>query len=476
MPKILIYLFIFSIFVIFHLSNPAQAHAACSWTTTPAAIEDPKYQGAITLTGSPDCPEFLPNITYVLLAYPQSEEGSPNRYSQFTSDRNTIKQGNREISGKINLASASIGINNLGRWTVKLCTPSPGLSECGGTPGSNPKVFAISSFDLKQPGGQTMSLTANPNRFELGKTPSVTLNNTTQGTTYVLWWEDDWFAAQDVTAQSNNNMVVKLQPGSWNNQSRFNEVGENVICAAVKNPQGGFTNPSCTTKASIFFQNTPVSKQIQCNISPASPTQEDNVSLSVVNLPSNIDVKAKLSVNNQTTDVSPSTGDKTNSEEDGTAKILLGRKLAGGNYTAALYSTNNSLICSKSFVVKRTIPQTAQNGQGQAQGPLITATGEFCDESKGTISTAIGCINTNPVGLVQDFFKLAVGIGGGIALLLMIGGAFQMITSAGNPEGVKHGKEQFTSAIEGLLFIIFSVLLLRIIGVDILGFGKFLGV
>lgn len=108
--------------------------------------------------------------------------------------------------------------------------------------------------------------------------------------------------------------------------------------------------------------------------------------------------------------------------------------------------------------------------------PTIKATGEFCDESKGTIKTAIGCISTDPVGLVKDFFKLAVGIGGGIALLLMIAGAFQMIASAGNPESIKEGKERFTNAIIGLLFVVFSILLLRIIGVDILGLGQFLGV
>ncbi len=130
-----------------------------------------------------------------------------------------------------------------------------------------------------------------------------------------------------------------------------------------------------------------------------------------------------------------------------------------------------------------TKPANPNNAQAKPPSSPIPATGEQCFKDKdkkipieGTINTAIGCVRTDPVGLVQDFFKLAIGIGGGIALLLMILGAFQMITSAGNPEGVKAGKEQFTSAIEGLLFIIFAVLLLRIIGVDILGFGQFLGV
>ncbi|OGE45979.1 hypothetical protein A3B39_04215 [Candidatus Daviesbacteria bacterium RIFCSPLOWO2_01_FULL_37_10] len=68
-----------------------------------------------------------------------------------------------------------------------------------------------------------------------------------------------------------------------------------------------------------------------------------------------------------------------------------------------------------------------------------------------------------------------IGISGGIALLLMALGAFEMITSAGNPESLKAGQDRFTQAIIGLLFVIFSVLLLQLIGVDILeipGFGR----
>lgn len=92
-----------------------------------------------------------------------------------------------------------------------------------------------------------------------------------------------------------------------------------------------------------------------------------------------------------------------------------------------------------------------------------------CDPSDPSkIDTALGCIPTKPINLIQDLLTFATGIGGGVALLLMISGAFQMITSAGNAEAVKKGQEQFSSAVIGLLFIIFSVLLLQIIGVDIL--------
>lgn len=126
---------------------------------------------------------------------------------------------------------------------------------------------------------------------------------------------------------------------------------------------------------------------------------------------------------------------------------------------------------------------TCQVGQFQAigvckpptnSGPNTTAGGIPCDNGTG-IQTAIGCINSEPTALVRSILKFAVGIGGGIAFLLMIIGAFQMITSAGSAEALKAGQERFYSAIIGLLFVIFSILLLKIIGVDILGFGSYFG-
>lgn len=97
--------------------------------------------------------------------------------------------------------------------------------------------------------------------------------------------------------------------------------------------------------------------------------------------------------------------------------------------------------------------------------------GQFCD---GTgIKTAIGCIPTELNQFIPAFLRYAYAIGGGIALLLMIIGAFQMITSAGNPEAIKKGKEQFVAAATGLLFIVLSTAILHIIGVDILSIPGF---
>lgn len=113
-------------------------------------------------------------------------------------------------------------------------------------------------------------------------------------------------------------------------------------------------------------------------------------------------------------------------------------------------------------------------GQGS---DCSSAGGQPCSSSDLTnpgIITAIGCIHTNPVAFVKDFMTFIIGISGGLAFLMMLLGAFQMLTSAGNPETLNAGRERLTSAVIGLLFVIFAVLLLQIIGFGILkipGFG-----
>lgn len=97
------------------------------------------------------------------------------------------------------------------------------------------------------------------------------------------------------------------------------------------------------------------------------------------------------------------------------------------------------------------------------------------DDPRGPgIATALGCIHTTPAELVKDLMTWVLGIGGGLAFLMMLLGAFQMLTSAGNPETLNAGKDRLTSAVIGLLLVIFAILLLQIIGVGILkipGFG-----
>ena len=98
---------------------------------------------------------------------------------------------------------------------------------------------------------------------------------------------------------------------------------------------------------------------------------------------------------------------------------------------------------------------------------------ESCMKDGKGAWTAFGCIQTDPSAFIGEVLRIGVGIGGGVAFLLILFGGFQILTSAGNPEQLTAGRELVSSAITGLLLIIFSIFLLRLIGVNIFGIPEF---
>jgi len=98
---------------------------------------------------------------------------------------------------------------------------------------------------------------------------------------------------------------------------------------------------------------------------------------------------------------------------------------------------------------------------------------EACMKDGKGAWTAFGCIKTDPSSFMTDILRIGIGMGGGVAFLLILFGGFQILTSAGNPEKLQAGREVVTSAITGLLLIIFSIFLLRLIGVNIFGIPGF---
>ncbi|OGM18693.1 hypothetical protein A2686_03360 [Candidatus Woesebacteria bacterium RIFCSPHIGHO2_01_FULL_38_10] len=97
-----------------------------------------------------------------------------------------------------------------------------------------------------------------------------------------------------------------------------------------------------------------------------------------------------------------------------------------------------------------------------------------CAGGETGVNTAIGCI---PVFNRNEFLSFIltwiIGIAGGIAFLLIIFAGFLITTSAGNPQRLQAGKELLTAALSGLIFLIFSLYILKFIGVDILGLDRF---
>ena len=164
-----------------------------------------------------------------------------------------------------------------------------------------------------------------------------------------------------------------------------------------------------------------------------------------------------------------------------TSSLLCGHScIPGGTYNPCPYATDGCTVCDAKllqctdkagnpsphltpkdavFNLCNTIPATQPTQQKACQDCVTTI---------GGVYTALGCLPTSPEAFTGSVLTLALGLGGGLALLLMLYGSFLVSTSAGNPEQSQKGKEVVTGAIMGLLFIIFSVVLLKLIGIDIL--------
>lgn len=84
------------------------------------------------------------------------------------------------------------------------------------------------------------------------------------------------------------------------------------------------------------------------------------------------------------------------------------------------------------------------------------------------VKTGILDIDTRPTEFVKKIMGFILGLSGGIAVLLIIVSGYRLMASQGNPEKVQGAKESLTSAIVGLLFIIFALVILQVIGVNIL--------
>ena len=86
------------------------------------------------------------------------------------------------------------------------------------------------------------------------------------------------------------------------------------------------------------------------------------------------------------------------------------------------------------------------------------------------INTAIGCLSVldNQNAFLADILKWAVGIGGGIAFLLIVYAGFMIMTAGGNSEKVKKGRDVVLYAVIGFAVILFAQAVVFILK-DLLG-------
>lgn len=92
-----------------------------------------------------------------------------------------------------------------------------------------------------------------------------------------------------------------------------------------------------------------------------------------------------------------------------------------------------------------------------------------CVGSANCYWSGIGSIYTDlPSFINKNLFGIFLSFAGVLTLLCIIYSAFILQTSSGNPERIKKARQNLTSCITGLLVIIFSIFILRVIGGDII--------
>jgi hypothetical protein len=88
-----------------------------------------------------------------------------------------------------------------------------------------------------------------------------------------------------------------------------------------------------------------------------------------------------------------------------------------------------------------------------------------CRESGGTWS-GLGCVDSTPTGLITWVMRIAYGVMGGVALIqFIIAGVYYQ---TGQEEKVKEARKGIIATLTGLAVLTFSILILRVIGINIL--------
>lgn len=280
-----------------------------------------------------------------------------------------------------------------------------------------------------------------------------------------------WIWAGDTRANgsiSQDGYVIfnlgKLPPGAYKFHLFIN--GGSLNCSSfITIPDQGQGGTTTGSSSNIKF-------------SPENPTKEDIIIATITSLPQ--DGEYTLSIYNPGTPQNTEQPIQCKQSVNKEVTFLIQPLTSGGTRNVSVYKRD----------LKRpnecgSIGSKIARGQITISSPLPTPTSKAVPAPCATLSpegkctgvdTGLGIvISTEPQAFVRSIFSLVLGISGGVALILIIISGYKFLTSAGNPETIKDATGQLTSAIIGLLFIIFSFVILQVIGFDILripGFGE----
>jgi len=302
--------------------------------------------------------------------------------------------------------------------------------------------FSPANATITYPCGNDKFITFSENPLYLSENNTVTFiveGNLSQGTKYLLELSGGSWEKTD-TKEYQGNPLTFTEPFYIPNNVKVSLVIEDA----------GSNTTVCTVNETLIVDLTP----------PTSGTQY------LVSSPS-LFTKSGSADNDSTLTITIEPSNRPNQEINKKYKIRVDKKVGAGEFAG----WETACQTDKEIEIKENIPDDGSD-------PSIPGSGTFdptqyeCLGGKG-FKTAIGCIPTQIGPFAQYIFNRAIPLAGSIALLLLLFGAFTLITSAGNPEKIKLGQQIITSAITGLLFIILAVFLLKLISEDVLNLPGF---
>jgi hypothetical protein len=376
---------------------------------------------------------------------PESGQLAPDpNYNEVPIYYTTKPQSASTINAVMDLSYQDLGKDNPGEWTIRVCAQSS-LSDCKNAKNTVGETLVTVTEPTDLPTithvGPTEDSPTNTCLYQFGQSFTVTFAPGQPNTNY-YWWVASgtpMFIAKSDSQGSSMTFTLSDENGRYGKYALLGP-GISQLCVDSQRTLFGIkggrkTNQNCTT--------------ITLTASPPDSTSGTTC-----------DFSAATSSDGTGNDSGITTGTYDNIQD--------AEKVTSLPPCKEWIDSSNGGSLKPDEVLARI---NAANKSGATDDVKLLAADVQCTQE----DTAVGPISTDAAGFVQSIFKIVLGLAGGIALILIIVSGYRYMASQGNPEAVKAATEQLTSAIIGLLFIIFSFVILQMVGVDILqipGFGK----
>lgn len=422
---------------------------------------------------------FDPNIKYLSLVWKNSDNGGT--YACFPPNGLKDSRGGLYFPAQV---SPTGNLLTITFFDSKGCTGNLGTYHIKVFSG-NETIFPDYRFEIEQLGGGKVGLKAINSNLGPTDTPQVMLLNAREKSQYELWWEGSGVFVLNLPDQTypkqNDNILLDIPKEGID----FSTPGIKTLCMEIGRDVAPFTDRSmmpnikCRFSVEFNFQSVvlptsppqtapPDGSPNQCELYAAhvpEPAKSDSLSAGLQNVKPNQKYTIKL------------TGEGKDISIDAQAN---GRGWVSGNlidhidigsYTVTIVdpAEGDKVLCTRDFKVteKGSDKEAAKFCLGDKCA--VVGKNADCSDARGpALKTAIGCIHTGAAELAKDVMTFVIGISGGLAFLMMLMGAFQILSSADNPDTLKAGRERLTSGVLGLLLVIFAILLFQIIGIGIL--------